>query len=130
MRLISCHRSDLVLLQADPDAQNVASALWQEVEHHLRGLADPGHHHVRVRVVAQPALVRIRVLFVELVGPHDAVDLPAIAVGIEVRDRGPETRDLEHHLGAVIAQEVDIMSGLVVVPDVVEDGGVDMALVV
>ena len=70
------------------------------------------------------------ILFVELVGAHDAVDLPAIAVGIEVCDRRPETRDLEHHLGAVIAQEIDIMSGLVVVPDVVEDGGVDVTLVV
>ena len=121
---------DLVVLQADPHAQNVAPARGQEVEHLLRGLADPGHHHVRVRVVAQPALVRVRILLVELVGAHHAVDLPAIAVGVEVRDRGPEARDLEHHLGAVVAQEVDVMSDLVVVPDVVEDRGVDVALVV
>ena len=76
--------------------------------------ADPRHHDVRVGVVAQPALGRVRVLLVELVRAHDAVDLVPVAVGVEVRDRGPEARDLEHHLGAVVAQEVEVVGGLVV----------------
>ena len=121
--------ADLLVLQADPHAQNVAPARGKEVEHLLRGLADPRHHHVRVGVVAQPTLGRVRILLVELVGAHDAVDLPAVAIRVEVRDRGPEARDLEHHLRAVVAQEVDVVSGLVVLPDVVEDRRVDVALV-
>ena len=65
----------------------------------------------------------------ELVRSHHPMDLPAIAIRVEVRDRGPEARDLEHHLGAVVAQEVDVVRGLVVLPDVVEDRRVDVALV-
>ena len=66
----------------------------------------------------------------ELVGPHHAVDLVAVPLGVVVRDRGPEARDLEHHLGAVVPQELEVAGGLVVLPDVVEDGGAHVALVV
>ncbi len=45
-------------------------------------------------------------------------------------DRGPEARDLQHHLRAVVAQEGQVLGGLEVVPDVVEDRRVDVPLVV
>src|SRR6516164_7850162 len=65
----------------------------------------------------------------ELVWTHHAVDLVALTLGVEVGDRGPEARDLEHHLGAVVAQEREVPGRLVVVPGVVEDRRVDVALV-
>ena len=77
-----------------------------------------------------PFSVGARVLLVELVGAHDAMDLVAVALGVVVRDRAPEAGDLEHHLGAVVAQEVEVVGRLVVVPDVVEDRRVDVALAV
>ena len=65
----------------------------------------------------------------ELVGPHHAVDLIALTLGVEMGDRSPEAGDLEHHLCAIVAQERQVAGGLEVVPDVVEDCGVDVALV-
>jgi hypothetical protein len=120
------------LLVGEPDAvgQRLAATLGQQAEHLPGGLGDPGHHDVRVGVVAQPALGRVRILLVELVRAHDAVDLVAVPVRVEAGDRGPEARDLQHHLGAVLAQEVEVLGGLVVAPDVVEDRGVDVPLVV
>src|SRR5437868_6511328 len=54
----------------------------QQREDLLRDVAQPGHHEVGVGVVAQAALGVIRVLLVELVRPHHAVDLIALALGI------------------------------------------------
>ncbi len=121
---------DLLVAEADLRAQRVAPAAGQQSQYRLRLVADPGDHDVRVGVVAQPALRGAGVLFVKLVGTHDAVDLVAVALGVVVRDRAPEARDLEHHLGAVVAQEVEVVGRLVVVPDVVEDRRVDVALAV
>ena len=121
---------DLGFREPEAVGQCLAATLREQVEHLAGSLRDPRHHDVRVRVVAQPALGRVRILLVELVRAHHAVDLVPVAVGVEAGDRGPETRDLEHHLGAVLAQEVEVLGGLVVAPDVVEDRGVDVPLVV
>ena len=109
--------------------QRLAAARRQQLEHLLGGLGDPGRHHVRVGVVAQASLGGARVLLVELVRPHHPVDLPAVALGVVVRDRGPEAGDLQHHLGAPVAQEVELVRGQVVLPDGVEDRRADVALV-
>src|SRR5215213_6095340 len=66
----------------------------------------------------------------ELVGSHDAVDLVPLTVGVEAGEAGPEAGDLQHHLGAVAEQELGVFGRLVVPPDVVEDGRVDVPLVV
>src|SRR6266704_6816387 len=60
---------------------------------------------------------------------YHAADLVALPRGVEVSDRCPEARDLEHHLRAVAVEELQVIGGLEVVPDVVEDGGVDVPLV-
>ena len=66
---------------------------------------------------------------VELVWAHDAVDLVAVTLAVVMRDRGPEPRDLEHHLGSVLAEKLEVVRDLVVVPDVVEDRRVHVTLV-
>ena len=122
-------RRQLVVADAQPPAQRLRAARGEQRQHLAGDVAQPRHHDVGVGVVAQPALARVRVLLVELVGAHHAVDLVALALGIEVRDRRPEARDLEHHLRAVVGQERLVIGGLEVVPDVVEDRGVDVPLV-
>src|ERR1017187_2869431 len=93
-------RAQLFVAQAQLRAQRVGPRRGQEREDLLRDVAQPRHHDVGVGVVAQAALSGIGVLLVELVRPHHAVDLVALPLGIEVRDRGPEARDLQHHLRA------------------------------
>src|ERR687890_135480 len=66
----------------------------------------------------------------ELVRPHDAVDLVPPAIRVEAGDAGPETGDLQHHLGTVAEQELEVVGCLMVPPDVVEDGCVNVPLVV
>jgi hypothetical protein len=66
----------------------------------------------------------------ELVRAHDAVYLVAVALGVEVSDRRPEARDLQHHLGSVVQQELEVAGRLVVAPDVVEDVRAHVPLVV
>src|SRR6266496_3242934 len=65
----------------------------------------------------------------DLVRAHYPVDLVAVAVRVELGDGRPEACDLHHHLRAVIPREGQITCGLEVVPDVVEDCRVHMALV-
>src|SRR5205807_1737804 len=55
--------------------------------------------------------------------------LIALTLGVEDGDRCPQARDLQHHLRAVVTQELLVAGGLVVVPDVVEDRRVDVTLV-
>ncbi len=121
--------ADLLVGETDPGPQGVAAAGREELQHLLRDLADPGRHHVRVGVVAQASLGGARVPLVELVRAHDAVDLPPIAVRVEVGDGPPEARDLQHHLGPAVAQEVEVVRRLVEVPYVVEDRRADVPLV-
>src|SRR5215210_8287789 len=66
----------------------------------------------------------------ERVRAHDAVDLVPLTVRVEAGDGRPEADDLQHHLDAVAEQELGIFGRLVVPPDVVEDGRVDVPLVV
>jgi hypothetical protein len=66
---------------------------------------------------------------VELVRAHHPVDLVAVAIWVEVRDRRPEPGDLEHHLRAMVTKERQVLGCLEVMPDVVENRGVDVALV-
>ena len=66
----------------------------------------------------------------ELVGAHDAVDIVAVPLFVVVGYRRPEAGDLQHHLGPVVEQELEVVGDLVVAPDVVEDGGVYVPLVV
>ena len=121
---------DLVVGELDPAPQRLGAARREEAEDRRGGGADPGDHDVGVGVVAQPALRRPRVLLVELVGSHHPVDLVAVARGVVVRERGPEAGDLEHHLRPVVEHELDVAGRPVVVPDVVEDRRVHVALVV
>jgi len=65
---------------------------------------------------------------VELVRPHDAVNLVAAARLVQRRDARPEARDLEDQLGAVELQELEVARHLVVLPDVVGDRGPDVTL--
>ena len=46
-----------------------------------------------------------------------------------MRERRPETCDLEHHLGTVFTKEIAVVRDLVVVPDVIKDRGIDVALI-
>ena len=126
---MSRHRASSSSSMPQPAAQRLGAARGQQRQQLAGDIAQPRHHDVGVGVVAQPALRRIRVLLVELVRAHHAVDLIALALGIEVRDRCPEAGDLEHHLRAIVAQERLVMRGLEVVPDVVEDRRVDVPLV-
>ena len=64
----------------------------------------------------------------KLVWSHDAVDLVASALIVEMGDAGPEARDLEHQLGAVKPQKLDVVSDLKVLPDVIGDGAPHVAL--
>ena len=63
-----------------------------------------------------------------LVGAHHAVDLVAVERLVVGGEAGEETRDLEEHLGAVRRQELDVPRALPVLPDVVGDGRIDVAL--
>ena len=123
-------RGDLVVGQPEPGPQRPGAARRQQVENLRRGGADPRDHDVGVGVVPKAPLLRPRVLLVELVGPHHPMDLIAIAFGVVMRERGPEAGDLQHHLRPVVEHELGVAGRLVVVPDVVEDRGVHMALVV
>src|ERR1700730_7371147 len=111
-----------------PVPQEGAAAFGEHLEQRGRGLHQPGHHDVRIGVVAQSRFIGARILLVELVGTHHAVDLVAITLRVEMRDARPEASYLEHHLGAVLEQKVLVGSGLKVMPDVVEDGRVHVAL--
>ena len=119
----------LVVADAQPLAQRLSAAGGQQLQQLADDVAQPCRHDVGVGVVAQPALRCVRVLLVELVRAHHAVDLVALALGVEAGDRCQEARDLEHHLRTVVAQERLVIGGLVVVPDVVEDRRVDVPLV-
>src|SRR5918999_4333428 len=66
----------------------------------------------------------------ELVWTHDAMDLVPPAIRVELGDGRPEAGDLQHHLGTVAEQEFVVLRRLVVAPDVVEDGSVNVPLVV
>src|ERR671914_649939 len=66
----------------------------------------------------------------ELVWTHDAVDLVPPAIRVELGDGRPEAGDFQHHLGTVSEQELVVLGRLVVPPDVVEDGRIDVPLVV
>jgi hypothetical protein len=83
-----------------------------------------------VGVVAQALLVGVGVALVVLVGAHDAVDLVAVLLAVVSGDAGPEAGDLDQQLGADKAQERGIPGDHVVLPDVVGDGDVDVALAV
>ena len=125
--LLPC--AHLLVAEADLRPQGIAAARGEQLEHRLRRLADPRHHDVRVGVVAQASLGRVRMLLVELVRAHDPVDLPPVALRVVVGDGAPEARDLQQHLGAVVAEELEVVGRVVVAPDVVEDRRVDVALV-
>ena len=118
-----------VVADAEPLAQLLRAARGQQRQQLVGDTAQPRHHDVGVCVVAQAAPRRVRVLVVELVRAHHAMDLVALALGIEVRDRCPEARDAEHHFRAIVAQERLVMGGLEVLPDVPEDRRVDVPLV-
>src|SRR5215211_1971721 len=66
----------------------------------------------------------------ELIRTHDAMDLVPPAIRVELGDGRPEAGDLQHHLGTVAEQEFVVLGRLVVPPDVVEDGRIDVPLVV
>ena len=120
---------DFLVGEVNPLAERPSPPRWEQVEQSARNVRDPRHHHVGVRVVAQTGLSGVWVFLVELVRAHDAVDLVAATLRVEVSDAGPETGDLHHHLGARPEQEVSISRGLDVVPDVVEDGRAHVPLV-
>src|SRR5215217_5706318 len=87
-------------------------------------------HHVGVGVVVQAGIVAVRVAVVVLVRPHHPADLVAVGGVVVAGDAGPEAGDLQQHLGAVGGQERQVAGDLVVLPDVVGDGEVDVALAV
>ena len=89
---------------------------------------DPDGHHVGVGIVVQTRLGGPDVAVVVLVGAHHAHDLVPVERGIEPGDAGPEAADLEDHLRPVVGHELDVAGHLVVLPDVVGDGHVDVAL--
>src|SRR5215216_744226 len=66
----------------------------------------------------------------ELVRTHDAMDLVSATIRVKLGDGRPEAGDLQHHLGTVAEQEFVVLGRLVVPPDVVEDGRIDVPLVV
>src|ERR671919_471666 len=66
----------------------------------------------------------------ELVRTHDAMDLVPPAIRVELGDGRPEAGDLQHHLGTVAEQEFVVLGRLIVPPDVVENGRIDVSLVV
>src|SRR5918998_1918716 len=66
----------------------------------------------------------------ELVWTHDAMDFVPPAIRVELGDGRPEAGDFQHHLGTVAEQEFVVLGRLVISPDVVEDGRIDVPLVV
>ena len=96
---------------------------------HVEGATEaPDGHDVRVGVVVEAGLVAVRVALVVLVGTHHAADAVAVLDVVIGRDRRPEPGDLEHHLCAEEAQELEVARRLEVLPDVVGDRRVDVAL--
>jgi hypothetical protein len=65
---------------------------------------------------------------VVLVGAHDAVDLVAVPFRHVRSNRRPEAGNLDQQLGAGEAQERRVPGDQEVLPDVVGDGDVDVAL--
>jgi hypothetical protein len=80
---MSCHSAGA---DAQPCPQRLGAAVRQQRQQLVGNVAQPRHHDVGVGVVAQPAVRRIRVFVVELVGTHHAVDLVALPPGVEVGD--------------------------------------------
>src|SRR5664280_529591 len=101
--------AQFVVAQAESGAQRLGPALRQQREHLSSDIAQPGHHHIGVGVVAQSALLGVRVLLVELVRPHDAVDLVAPSGGVEVRNGRPEARDFQQQCRTVVTQEGQVL---------------------
>lgn len=62
------------------------------------------------------------------VRPHDAVDLVPVRRAFVGGQGREEPRDLQHDLGAVRGEEVDVVGRLAVAPHVVGDGQPDVAL--
>ena len=121
---------DLLVAELQPGADGVRAWCRQQVEQVRGDVADPRHEDVGVGVVAEAALGRARVLLVVLVRAHHAVDLVAFPVGRVVGGRRPEPCDAEHQLRAVGFEEHRVLGGDDVLPDVVEDRGADVPLVV
>lgn len=121
---------DLIEAQPDPLAQLLAVELGEQIQHVRRSAQHPGCHRVRVRVGVETAVRRVGagIRRVVLVGSHHTLDLVASDRAVIRGGARPEPSDLEHHLGPVHVEELVIVGRLVVLPDVVGDGGVDVAL--
>src|SRR5271166_799877 len=106
------------------------SARYQ-LEHIARPIQYPCHGHICICAIIETAVlfeIRTGIPGVILIGAHDASDLVAIDCGIVRRCTSPETRDLKYHLGAVEVEKLIVISRLVILPDVIDDRGIDVAL--
>ena len=123
-RLMSRQRSSSV----GPRASFSSSSVRQHVEHVLRAQQQPDRHHVRVGVVVNTGLGGPRVSGAVLVGSHHAADAKPIEGRVVAGEAGEEAGDLQDRLRAVVGAELQIVGGLVVLPDVVGHGQTDVAL--
>src|SRR5690606_29549643 len=85
---------------------------------------------VGVGVVAKSWFGGMRESVVIFVGAHDSGDVEATGFGIFGGEAGEEAGDFEKHFCAVKDEELAVGGGLPVLPDVVGDGDVDVALAV
>ncbi len=88
----------------------------------------PDDHDIGVGVVVKPGFVAPWVAVVVFVGPHDAQDLVTVFLRIPAGDACPKPCDFKEHFTTVKGHELKVAGNLIVLPDVVGDGGVDMAL--
>ncbi len=77
-----------------------------------------------------PVQVGPRIRGMVLVRTHDAPDIVAAIDLVVGGDARPEARDFDQNLGAVEVHELVVFGDLVVMPDVVGDGGIDMTLAI
>src|SRR5208337_390528 len=87
-----------------------------------------GGHQVRVTVVIEPRRFpagNARVIFIR---PDDAEDFVAIEAFVVSRDAGPELRDFQEHLRAGKVEKVAVARHFGILPDVIGNGRVDVAL--
>ena len=108
--------------------QLVAADGRQRREHVAGPVQEPHRHDVGVGVVVDAGFACARIARRVLVGTHDAADPVPVGGRVVDGDVGEEPRDLEHHLGAVVGEELQIAGGLVVLPDAVGHGETDVAL--
>ena len=111
------------------EVQQLAAPAVGQHAHAFEGVLEhPDNHYVGVGVVVQARLVPPGIAVVVLVGPHYPAYVESVTCSVVGRQARPELGDLEDDFRAVLVEKIQVAGRLVVLPGVVGDGGVGMAL--